>query len=71
MPSNPPPSPGPTDDREPDDAPLEAMRQADIANGEKPDEENSQTAPAAQPATGSHPTGDHQARENQENDPPA
>lgn len=69
----------PTSSRPPDDAdeqdtetsPLEDMRQADIANGENPDEEASPPSPAAPPAGGSHPTGERQASDNRENDPPA
>ncbi len=41
----------------------ETMRQADTANGENPDADT-----ASLPG---HPTGERQARENRENDPPA
>lgn len=65
--------------RRPDDAggqdtetsPLEDMRQADIANGENPDEETGPPPPEASPEGGSHPTGERQASDNRENDPPA
>jgi hypothetical protein len=61
----------------------DSMRDADIANGENPDEANRQpedgpapTEPeqpdrAENPETESVPTGDRQAGENRENDPPA
>jgi len=50
---------------------VEDMRQADVANGENPDEETSQRPPAAPPSTGQHPTGDQQARDNRDEEPPA
>ena len=49
------------------------MRTADTANGENPDDDTDAPSPATQHAEGqvSHPTGERQARENLENDPPA
>jgi hypothetical protein len=70
----PPSFPTPPDQaREPeaDTSPVEDMRQADVANGENPDEETSQRPPAAPPSTGQHPTGDQQARDNRDEEPPA
>ncbi len=71
----PPTSPTPPHDRaqdpEAETSPLEDMRRADVANGENPDEQSSQGPPGAPPSAGSHPTGDGEARDNEENDPPA
>ena len=72
MPSNESPTPNDPDDRLIDEAsPVEEMDRADMANGENLDEESSQRSPAAAPAGNTHPTGERQASENQENDPPA
>lgn len=74
---NPAPTPPPTDDTaaassDPTARPAAVpksreMRAADTANGENPD------ADAPSPATDGtdHPTGERQARENADNDPPA
>ena len=44
------------------------MHDADVANGENTEES---TAAAPDPAEGEHLTGERQAKENRENDPPA
>ena len=49
------------------DPASDSTRDADVANGENPDDATSQPAPAAT----DHPTGEDQAKENTENDPPA
>ena len=61
----------------------DSMRDADVANGENPDEANRQPEDAPEnteerqpdraqnPETESIPTGERQADENRENDPPA
>jgi hypothetical protein len=52
-----------------------SMREADTANGESPDsvEDRSSATPGRRRRDGTtpHPTGEQQARENIENDPPA
>jgi hypothetical protein len=49
----------------------DSMRDADIANGEDPDEANRPPDREQSPETESVPTGERQADENRENDPPA
>jgi hypothetical protein len=60
--------------RDPTAAPKSAaMRQADVANGENPEVEPDEPAPEPPQGkqAGSHRTGEHQAKEDLENDPPA
>lgn len=63
----------PTETPDPATAPKSAgMRQADVANGENPDIDAIKTSPATHPDDDTpHRTGERQARENAENDPPA
>lgn len=49
------------------DPASDSTHEADVANGENPDEATPQPAPAKT----DHPTGEAQAQENSENDPPA
>ncbi len=49
----------------------DSMRDADVTNGENPDEANGQPDREQNPETESVPTGERQADENRQNDPPA
>ena len=62
------PTPDPDADPKSDD-----MRNADTANGENPDADVDDSSPDTRHAETSisHPTGERQARENAEHDPPA